>query len=110
MVTTAQAAQPAELPVDEIRALCRKHRVRELYLFGSAARNDFRPDSDVDLLVVFEPGAERPWAGHFSDLEADLSRLLGREVDLVSRRAVEQSRNWIRRRAILEEARLLYAA
>jgi hypothetical protein len=48
--------------------------------------------------------------GHFGELEADLSRLLNRPVDLVSRRAVEESRNWIRRKAILDQARLLYAA
>ncbi len=98
------------LPTDEIRSLCRKHGVRELYLFGSALGSDLRSDSDVDFLVVFEPGAERPWAGHYQALEEDLSRLLGRKVDLVSRRAVEESRNWIRRRSILGSARLLYAA
>lgn len=98
------------LPADEIQALCRKHGVRELYLFGSALGPEFRNDSDVDFLVVFEPGAEKPWAGHYQALEEDLARLLGRKVDLVSRRAVEESRNWIRRRSILESARLLYAA
>jgi hypothetical protein len=110
MATETHPPLPADLPVAEIGALCRKHRVRELYLFGSALREDFRPDSDIDLLVVFEPDAERPWMGHFGELEADLSRLLNRPVDLVSRRAVEQSRNWIRRKAILDQAHLLYAA
>jgi predicted nucleotidyltransferase len=60
------------------------------------------------LPVVFQPGAERPWAGHYQDLQADLNRLLGRDVDLISKAAVEQSRNWVRREAILREARLLY--
>lgn len=110
MSVTLQPALLTDLPEGELEALCRKHRVRELYVFGSAVREDFRPDSDVDLLVVFDPEAERPWGGHFSELEADLARLLGREVDLISRRAVEQSRNWVRRKAILDEARLLYAA
>jgi hypothetical protein len=110
MATETNPPLPAGLAVGEIRALCRKHRVRELYVFGSALREDFRPDSDIDLLVVFEPDAERPWMGHFGDLEAELTGLLNRPVDLVSRRAVEQSRNWVRRKAILDQARLLYAA
>lgn len=112
MVQGAVAELPVALPLpmDEIRALCRKHGVRELSVFGSILRPDFRADSDVDFLVDFEPGAEKPWAGHFQELEDDLSRLLGRKVDLVGRRAVEESRNWIRRQSILGSARNLYAA
>lgn len=106
----SESVTPPALPVDEIQELCRKHGVRELHLFGSALGPDFRDDSDVDFLVAFEPGAEKPWAAHYQALEEDLSRLLGRKVDVVSRRAVEESRNWIRRRSILGSARLLYAA
>lgn len=94
----------------EIRALCRRHHVAELALFGSALRDDFGLQSDVDFLVRFEPGAERPWMGHFQALEDDLSALLGRRVDLVDWNAVERSRNWIRREAILSSAQRLYAA
>lgn len=99
-----------DLPIQEIVELCQKHRVSDLAVFGSALREDFQEDSDVDFLVRFEPGAEKPWLGHFHDLQRDLSNLLGRSVDLVSRTAVENSRNWIRRKAILESARLIYAA
>lgn len=109
-MTDPTADLPIALPLAEIHALCRTHRVRELYLFGSALRPDFHANSDLDFLVAFEPGAEKPWMGHYTALQADLERLLGRKVDLVSRQAVEQSRNWIRRRAILGEARLLHAA
>lgn len=98
------------LPVNEIRSLCRKFGVDELAIFGSALTEEFDADSDLDFLVRFRTGAEKPWMGHFQDLERELSRLLGREVDLVDRKAVEQSRNWIRRRAILESARILYDA
>lgn len=101
---------PPDLPVEAIRELCRRHRVRELAVFGSVLGPGLRPDSDVDFLVCFEPGAGKPWMGEYLDLQEDLSRLLGRRVDLVSRRGVEQSRNWVRRKAIIESARPLYAA
>lgn len=98
------------LLVDEIRAICRRHRVAELALFGSMLRDDFGPESDVDFLVRFEPGAERPWMGHFQALEEDLSTLLGRPVDVVDWKGIERSRNWIRREAILSSAQRVFAA
>lgn len=109
-MTEAAPHQPLALPDEEIRALCRRHRVAELALFGSALRGNLGPVSDVDFLVRFEHGAEQPWLGHFQDLEDDLSALLGRPVDLVDWDAIERSRNWIRRRAILSSAQRLYAA
>jgi predicted nucleotidyltransferase len=95
------------LPLGEIRGLCRKFGVNELAIFGSALGEEFDADSDLDFLVRFRSGAEKPWMGHFQELERELSRLLGRYVDLVDRKAVEQSRNWIRREAILESARTI---
>lgn len=68
------------LPLDEIAALCQKHHIRKLALFGSVLRDDFRPDSDVDVLVEFEPGRV-PGFG-FIIVQDELSALLGREVDL----------------------------
>ncbi len=100
----------ANLPAAEIQELCRRLGVAELAVFGSLVRDDFTPDSDIDFLVTFEPGAEKPWMGHFQQLKEELSRLLGRPVDLLDRKALEQSRNWIRRREILGSARVLYAA
>jgi len=84
--------------------------VETLAIFGSALRPDFGPESDIDLLVRFRPGAEKPWMGHFQALEEDLASALGRRVDLVDWKGIEQSRNWIRRREILETARPLFAA
>ena len=77
--------------------------------FGSVLREDFRPDSDVDVLVSFLP--EAPW-GLFDHvrMEDELSDLLGRRVDLVNRKAVERSSNWIRRDAILTSAKPCYVA
>lgn len=95
------------MPPAQLDAFCRRWKIARLELFGSALRNDFRPDSDVDILVSFAPGAR--WGLlSFVQMREDLSRLVGRKVDLVSRRAVEGSENPIRREAILGSARPLY--
>ena len=82
----------------------------ELLVFGSFLREDFRPDSDIDFLVLFEAGAEKPARGHFLALEADLTRLLGRQSDLVSKRAVEQTDDLPRRERILGAALQVFSA
>lgn len=98
-----------EVPTERVADFCRKWKVAELALFGSVLRDDFRPDSDVDVLVSFASDAQ--W-GLFDEarMEEELAELLGHAVDLVSRRAVERSENWIRRRAILASAEPLYVA
>jgi hypothetical protein len=97
------------VPQSEIEAFCRRWKVKELALFGSALREDFDPESDIDLLVTFDEDAA--W-GLFDlvAMERELAERLGRRVDLLTRRAVEQSRNWMRRRAILDSAETIYAA
>jgi predicted nucleotidyltransferase len=95
--------------VEQIAEFCRRWGVKELALFGSVLRDDFAPESDVDVLVSFEPGRGGDPFEHI-DMERELAAMLGREVDLVVRSAVERSRNWLRRREILETARTLYAA
>lgn len=82
---------------------CRRWKIVELSVFGSALRDDFRPDSDLDLLVSFASDAEWSLLDHIA-MEEELSSGLNRKVDLVSRRAVERSSNWIRQKAILESA------
>jgi len=101
----------AGIQIDEatLADFCRRWKVRELALFGSALRQDFGPDSDVDLLVAFEPDARWGLFDHFR-MERELAEMLGREVDLVTRRSVDASANWIRRREILQTARTIYAA
>jgi predicted nucleotidyltransferase len=99
-----------DLPTEQIEELCRRFGVRRLAIFGSVLRPDFRPDSDVDFLVEFQAGAEKPWAAQFSELQEELSRLLGRPVEIVDWVAVERSRNPYRRYSILSTKRLLYAA
>ena len=92
-----------------IEAFCHRWKIIEMAVFGSALRNDFDPDSDIDLLVSFAPDAQ--WS--LLDLirmERELAELLGRRVDLVSRRGIEASANWIRRREILSTAETIYRA
>jgi uncharacterized protein len=94
---------------DALAAICRRYGVARLELFGSAVRaSGFDPNrSDADFLVTFEPGSRNDLAA-FADLKEALERLLGRPVDLVEREALETSRNFIRRRAILKEAETIY--
>ena len=79
----------------------------ELRLFGSVLRQDFRPDSDVDILVTFSRDAQWSLLDHVA-MEEEASAIFGRKVDLVSRRAIERSENYIRRKAILETAQAYY--
>lgn len=76
-------------------------------LFDPVLRNDFQPDSDVDVMVAFEPDAHRTLFD-LVRMKDELSAILGREVDLVSRRGIEMSRNHLRRRAILGSAEVVY--
>jgi hypothetical protein len=93
----------------DIAAFCQRWQITELAFFGSVLRDDFRPDSDVDVLVTFAPGMEWSLFDHIA-MEEELSALIGRKVDLVSRRVIECSNNWIRRKAILETAEPFYGA
>lgn len=98
------------VPKDRLAAFCRAHGVKRLAVFGSALRDDFGPDSDIDVLVEFEPGRAPELLG-VAGMESELSGLFGgRKVDLIERSAVEASRNYIRREAILRSAEAIYAA
>jgi len=94
-----------ELPEAEIAEICGRHQVRELSLFGSAARGDMRPDSDIDLLVDFLPGA-RPGLLGVAAMMREFATLLGRRVDL----AVKPALKPLVRPGVLADARLIYAA
>ena len=97
------------IPQEEVAAFCQRWQVVELALFGSVLRDDFGPDSDVDVLVRFE-SEQTPGLFGIVRMEQELSELLGRQVDVVTRGAVENSRNYIRRKAILNSAQVVYAA
>lgn len=98
-----------DLPLQQLAAFCKKWKIVELSVFGSVLRDDFGPESDIDFLAMFDPEADWSLLDH-AQMEIELIDLLGREVDLLTRRAVEQSCNPIRRREILESARIVYAA
>lgn len=92
----------------EIADFGRRWRIRELALFGSALRDDFRPESDLDILVTFAPDADWGLLDHVQ-MQLELEKLFGRSVDLISKRALEHSANWVRREAILRAAQIMYS-
>lgn len=90
-----------------LEEFCLRWKIRELSLFGSVVRDDFGPDSDVDVLVTFQDDADWSLWDHY-DMREELKKLFSRNVDLVTRRSVERSHNWIRRKSILESAEPVY--
>jgi predicted nucleotidyltransferase len=98
-----------KVPRRKLISFCQKWKIAEFSIFGSALRSDFRPDSDIDVLVSFAPNAH-PTFSDMANMEEELREIFGREVDLISKRGIEASRNFIRRKAILESAEVIYAA
>ena len=97
------------IPGEALAAFCREHGIKRLSIFGSALRDDFGPESDVDVLVEFEP--ERiPGLFGLAGMELELSGLFDRDVDLVTYEEVEDSRNYIRRKSILASTEVVYGA
>jgi hypothetical protein len=96
-----------KIPRAKLADFCKRWNISEVAIFGSALRGDFRPDSDVDVLVSFNPQAHVTLFDmvHMQD---ELKAIFGREVDLVSRRGVENSRNYLRRKRILETAEVIH--
>lgn len=97
------------IPRKKLAESCRRWKISKLALFGSVLRDDFRPDSDIDLLVSFRPGAKISLFD-LVRMQNELKEIFGREVDLVERRAIEKSENYIRRKSILSNTKVIYAA
>jgi uncharacterized protein len=102
-----------DLPMEKIAEFCRKWQVTEFALFGSVLRDDFRPDSDIDVMVEFHPEAH-PTFSTLDQMEAELKTIFGgdspyRDVDLITRQGIETSRNYLRRNEILSSAQVIYA-
>ena len=91
-----------EIPTVKIADFCRRHHIRKLAFFGSVLRNDFTPESDVDVLVEFEPG-HTPGLAFFA-MQRELSEILGRNVDLNTAQDLSQ----YFRQEVLDEAEVLY--
>jgi uncharacterized protein len=96
---------PIPFPQADLAAFCRKHRIRRMALFGSVLRPDFRPGSDVDVLIEFEPDARIGLFG-FQAIEDELSEMLRRKVDLNTAGFLSD----LFRDRVLREARDLYVA
>ncbi len=97
------------VPSEPLAAFCRRWRVAELLLFGSVLRDDFRPESDVDVLVTFAPGTNFSLFD-LTHMRRELEDLFHRAVDLVDRKVLEESPNYLRRKEILRTAEVVYAA
>ncbi len=95
-----------EISHKEIENFCRRWSITELALFGSALRNDFRSDSDIDILVTFPPKTPHSLFD-LADMQEELKSILGRDVDLVERASL---RNPFRRQHILQNMEIIYAA
>ena len=102
-------ASAIELPMTAIAEFCQRWQIAEFSLFGSVLREDFRPDSDIDILVTFAPDAKRGLTETLQ-MQDELKILFDREVDLIIKSAIDRSKNWLRRKNILDSARTIYAA
>lgn len=93
----------------KLSEICRRYRISELALFGSALRENYTEKSDIDLLVEFIPDSGITLF-NIVDLKEEFEKLFGREVDIVSKNAVKRSRNYLRKKAIFENVKVIYAA
>jgi Predicted nucleotidyltransferases len=95
------------LPMDKIAEFVGAGRFKKWRFLGSALRADFSPESDIDVIVAFDDTAEWSLLDHIR-MQQELQAILQRDVDLVTRRAVERSQNWIRRKEILSTASIIF--
>lgn len=104
----ATAIVQIPLPMEQLEAFCLKRRVIELALFGSVLRDDFRANSDVDVLLTFESGVQLTLLD-LGAMSLELEQIFGRRVDVLERHGVEEMRNPFLRPHILRSARVIYA-
>jgi predicted nucleotidyltransferase len=98
-----------DLPMEKIAEFCDRWQVVEFSLFGSVLRDDFRPDSDIDVMVQFHPNAH-PTFTTLDQMEENLRQIFSRDIDLITRQGVETTRNYLRRQEILSSAHTIYVA
>jgi predicted nucleotidyltransferase len=97
-----------DLPMDQIAAFCQRWHVSEFALFGSVLRDDFGPDSDIDVLVKL--ASEADLLADREEMRDELQALFDRPVDVVYRWVIEHDMNYLIRKSILNSARVVYAA
>lgn len=97
-----------ELPIEQIQQFCDRWQITEFALFGSVLRDDFRSDSDIDVLVTFAPETKRGLS-ETMQMQDELQIIFGRNVDFIVKAAIERSENWLRRKNVLESAQVIYA-
>jgi uncharacterized protein len=97
-----------DLPMEAIAEFCARWQVIEFALFGSVLRDDFRVDSDIDILINFSPNVQRGLTETLQ-MRDELEVIFERKVDLIVKAAIERSENWLRRKNILESAQTIYA-
>jgi predicted nucleotidyltransferase len=107
--TATRTKTRVSIPRKRLAEFCRRWKIIELALFGSVLRNDFHSGSDIDLLVSFSPRAKISLFD-LVRMQNELKEIFGRDVDLVERRAIEKSENYIRLKNILSNTRVIYAA
>ena len=96
-----------ELPMRQIEAFCQRWKISEFSLFGSILRDDFRSDSDIDVMVQFWPNSHNTLFD-LVKMEDELKQIFNRDVDLVTRKGITNSQNYLRREAILNSAQIIY--
>lgn len=97
------------LDSEAVHSFCRKWKISELSVFGSVLGNEFGPKSDLDFVVEFEANSD--WdLSDIADMSEDLSRILGREVDVITQYALKTSPNWLLRKRILSSMETVYAS
>jgi predicted nucleotidyltransferase len=94
--------------MEKITEFCHQWQVSEFALFGSVLREDFQPNSDIDVMVQFHPNAH-PTFRTLDQMEEELKTIFHRDVDLITRQGIETSRNYLRRHEILSSAQVIYA-
>lgn len=97
-----------KIPDERLKKICEKYLIKELAVFCSALEGDFNYDSDIDLLYTFQDNAEHSLFSKVR-IKEEFEILFGRPVDLISRKAIENSRNIYKKRAILERSKVIYA-
>jgi len=102
-----QLQERLSITLDKLSEFCQRRQISELALFGSVLRDDFHATSDIDMLVTFQPDAKISLLD-LVDMQYELEELCHRKVDLLTKKSVETSSNWIRRKEILSTARVIY--